>query len=146
LSILDCPFLIAHSVFSHLYSIRMHPDGPINIMDIREIIDRSALFALKRKPNGQSRRGNQEWTIQKFVCCISVIFFNYFFGDTLTYNNIPFGVVSCNLSFILIIQLYAKQLNIFTNRTTALGICSVLITANLVGSSLIGRLKKRSQT
>jgi hypothetical protein len=27
----------------------MHPDGPINIMDIREIIDRSALFALKRK-------------------------------------------------------------------------------------------------
>ena len=24
----------------------------------------------------------------------------FFFGDTLTFNNIPFGVMLCNLSFI----------------------------------------------
>jgi len=38
------------------------------------------------------------------------------------YNNITFGVMSDNLSFILTIKSYARQLNILTNQTTALGV------------------------
>ena len=57
--------------------------------------------------------------------------FFFLFGDTLTTNNI----LSHNLSDIFdcqIVQSYARLLNILTNRTTALGMYSVLITKDLV--------------
>jgi hypothetical protein len=58
-----------------------------------------------------------------------------FFGNTLTLNNISFGVKSCNLSFIsLTVKLYPRHLNILTNWTTGFDVYSV-------GLSLIGCLK-----
>ena len=48
-----------------------------------------------------------------YLCC-----YNFFFC-----NNILFGVMSCNLSFIFDSPIiYARQLNILTKQTTALGI------------------------
>jgi hypothetical protein len=50
-----------------------------------------------------------------------------FFSDTLTSNNILYGVMSDNLSFTLTIKLFAKRLNIWGDRATALSLCLVLI-------------------
>ena len=49
----------------------------------------------------------------------------------------------CHITFhsSVIVQSYTIQLNIWINQTTALGVYLVLILNNLVGSSLIGRLK-----
>ena len=49
----------------------------------------------------------------------------------LTSNYIPYGVMSANLSFILLLQPYARQQNILTNQATTLGVCSVLIPQKL---------------
>ena len=51
------------------------------------------------------------------------------------------GVMSADLSFMVDFQTCAKQLNILTNLTTALCVCSVLIPQELVGSSPICQLK-----
>ena len=44
----------------------------------------------------------------------------------------------------LTVQSYARQLNMLTNRITALGMYMVLLSKNLIGSSLIGSLKIRT--
>ena len=51
------------------------------------------------------------------------------------------GVCQVTFQIFLTVQSNAKQLNILTNRATALSVCSVLIPQNLVGSSQIDRLK-----
>ena len=48
--------------------------------------------------------------------------FFFFFGDTVTPNNIPFGILSGDLSFIVC----KKVRYILTNRTTALCVYSFL--------------------
>ena len=62
-----------------------------------------------------------------------------FFGDTLTSNNIPFGVMSCNISFIFECPIICKTVKYVYQLDTALGVYSVLISTDLVDSSLIGR-------
>jgi hypothetical protein len=52
--------------------------------------------------------------------------------------------MSYSLCSSLTVQLYATQLNTLTNWTTALDVYSVLMPKDLVGSSLIGRLKHQS--
>jgi len=49
--------------------------------------------------------------------------------------------MSGNLLFIFDHPIITRQLNILTNQTTALIVCSVLIPQDLVGPSLIGHLK-----
>jgi hypothetical protein len=43
---------------------------------------------------------------------------------------------------LLTVQSYARQINILTNQTTALGVCLILVHKDLIGSMLIGLLKK----
>jgi hypothetical protein len=49
-------------------------------------------------------------------CCYSnrneICSYSNRYENTLLYNNIPFGVMSGNLSFILTIKSYTRQLNI----------------------------------
>jgi len=54
-------------------------------------------------------------------------------------------VVSLKHLFMTVIS-YARQLNTLTSQTSALSMCSVLITGDLVGSLLIYRLKIWTQT
>ena len=68
---------------------------------------------------------NPNWLKLEFCCN-----FFKFFVDTVTSNNIPYRVISCNLSFIFD-HPYARQLNILTNRTTALGMLSAMILDNI---------------
>ena len=49
----------------------------------------------------------------------------------LTSNYIPYGVMSADLSFILLLQPYTRKQNILTNQATTLGVCSVLIPQEL---------------
>jgi hypothetical protein len=61
--------------------------------------------------------------------------------DTPTSNDIPYTVMSGDISLIVDLQSYARQLNILTNRTLAPGVCSALIPQEMVISSLSGQLK-----
>ena len=65
-----------------------------------------------------------------------IVFKKEFFGD-------PLSLGSCHVPFhsSLTVHSYARQLNILSNRTTALGMYSVLIPKDLLGSSLISWLK-----
>jgi hypothetical protein len=49
--------------------------------------------------------------------------------------------MSGDISLIVDLQSYARQLNILTNRTLAPGVCSALIPQEMVISSLSGQLK-----
>jgi hypothetical protein len=69
------------------------------------------------------------------------LFFHYTLRRQINILLQLFGIMSCNLPFIFDLQSHIKQLNILTNRTLSIGMYSVLIPKDLVGSSLIGRLK-----
>ena len=55
--------------------------------------------------------------------------------DTSTSNDIPYAVMSDDISLIVDLQSYARQLTILTNRTLAPGVCSALIPQEMVISS-----------
>ena len=60
------------------------------------------------------------------VFCI-LIFGGFFFGDIQNCtNNISFGVMTCNISFVFDHSIIYKTFNILTSRTTTLGMYSVL--------------------
>ena len=56
----------------------------------------------------------------------------------MTFNNIPFGVMSYNLSFLFDCPIICQTLNIWTNLITALGMYLVLIPKYFVSLLLIG--------
>jgi hypothetical protein len=62
--------------------------------------------------------------------------FRFFWGDTLTFNNFPYGAMSGNLSFDDPITYKSR---IFTNQF--LMSAQFSIPQDLVGSTLIGQLK-----
>lgn len=59
-------------------------------------------------------------------------------GGTLTSNN-SYGVMLGSLLFVYDCPIICKTVNILTNQTTPLGILTVIMPKDLVGSSLIDR-------
>jgi hypothetical protein len=68
------------------------------------------------------------------LCLLDLLFF----GNTTTSNDIPYEVMSGNLSFIADHPIKKDNKIILTNRTTALSLCLASIPQELAGSSLIG--------
>jgi hypothetical protein len=73
----------------------------------------------------------------KIVCLLDL----YFFGDILISNNIPFWVMSYNLSFIFDCPIICKTVKYIDQSDNISWQYSVLIPKDLVGSSLISQLK-----